>query len=74
VLDARARWLLVAAALGGGLVGSRLLSLVEDGDQALAIHPQDVMAMIDFLQHGVQLPAHAHVLPDAEDLRDRVGG
>ena len=30
VLDARTRWVLVAAALGGGLVGSRLLSLVEN--------------------------------------------
>ena len=48
--------------------------LVDPGDEAFAIDAQHKVAVIDFLEHRVQLPAHALVLAHAEDLGHHVSG
>jgi len=42
--------------------------------EALAIHPQDGMPMLELLQQAVQLAAPPLVLADPEDRGDLVGG
>jgi hypothetical protein len=42
--------------------------------EALAVDPQDMMPVVEFFQHAVQLAAQSLVLAHPEDLGDGVGG
>ena len=48
--------------------------LIQTADETLAIHAQDVVPVIDFLEHRGELAPETFVLPDAKDLHDDVGG
>jgi hypothetical protein len=47
---------------------------VQAGDEAFAVHPQHMVAVVDRFQHAVELAAESRVFPDPKDLGDDVGG
>jgi hypothetical protein len=64
----------VAQVVGAEFVAQetgKLLVLFEEG--VFPIGAEDVMAVLDLIDHRGEFPAHPLVQPDAEDLADAIG-